>query len=37
MSCGSDFHGEQVKPDIRPGMEFDEQYSNILVEGKEGL
>ncbi len=34
ISCGSDFHGEKVKPDIHLGMEFDmDRYGNrVIVE-----
>lgn len=31
-SCGSDFHGENVKADVALGMEFDmEKYGNIFI------
>lgn len=30
-SCGSDFHGEKVKPEVPFGMELDEQYVDKLV------
>lgn len=31
VSCGSDFHGEDVKADIRIGMELAEEYKNSIV------
>lgn len=31
IGCGSDFHGEDVKPDIRLGMELEERYSKYLI------
>lgn len=32
ISCGSYFHGEKVKPDVKLGMEFDrEQYGKRLI------
>ena len=30
-SCGSDFHGEDVKPDIRLGMELEDRYRELLI------
>ncbi len=34
--CGSDFHGEKVKPEIGIGMEFDDRKygSHLIVDGK---
>lgn len=32
ITCGSDFHGEKVKPDVKLGMEFDtERYRKRLL------
>ena len=32
ISCGSDFHGEKVKPDVQLGMDFDYgQYGDRLI------
>ena len=32
ISCGSDFHGEKVKPDVKMGMEFDQTlYGEQLI------
>lgn len=36
-SCGSDFHGEKVKPDVLFGMDFDyEKYGNRLIVNQKG-
>ena len=33
-SCGSDFHGENVKADVKLGMDFDaEKYADIFITG----
>lgn len=32
ISCGSDFHGEQVKPDVKLGMEIDKCYAEKLIQ-----
>lgn len=35
--CGSDFHGEKVKPEVKIGMEFDwENYGDILLFDEKG-
>ena len=31
ITCGSDFHGEKVKPNVPFGMELDEKYSIFLL------
>lgn len=31
ISCGSDFHGEKVKPNVMFGMELPDEYVSILV------
>lgn len=31
ISCGSDFHGEQVKPDVKLGMEISKCYAERLI------
>ena len=40
ITCGSDFHGEKVKPNVPFGMELDEKYRELLltpVEQETGL
>ncbi|MCR5674697.1 MAG: PHP domain-containing protein [Lachnospiraceae bacterium] len=31
VSCGSDFHGELVKPDVRMGMEVEDRFRKALI------
>lgn len=31
ITCGSDFHGEQVKPSVGFGMEFPDMYKDLLI------
>ena len=31
VGCGSDFHGEDVKPDVKLGMELDESFRKDLI------
>ena len=31
ISCGSDYHGEKVKPNVNFGMELADEYVPMLV------
>lgn len=35
ITCGSDFHGEKVKPNVPFGMELDEKYRELLLTSVE--